>query len=242
MISSDNLFLPSLPKFNKQTCTKKENDGSLIDYQYNSFGYRTQEPESFNDRFILAFGCSHTEGFGQHITQTWTYKLSKLISATVANFGAGGSGADFIEHISLKWIQNYSPPALVIIQWPNPMRFISWHQDRGNFINVTVADHTFKAKITAGELNFYVPWVKSINLVNQLWKSIGIPVLNCYFDAVPADIVQYIIPEIHSNDINNNLPWLFDSKAHDYMHHSDWCTDQWANRFKELLTNTTITV
>lgn len=243
MITADSLFLSTIPKFWYQTHTKKETDGTLIDYVYNSFGYRAEEPNTFGEPFLLAFGCSHTEGIGQPIFETWTYKLSKLINLPVANFGRGGSGADFVEHISYKWIQNYAKPTAVIIQWPNPIREICWKQDKGKFRNINDVDEgIFREKLKAGEYNFYIPWVKSINLVNQLWKDTDVPVLNCYFDTMPKELAPYIIPKIHSNDIANNQPWLFDSNAHDLNHHSDQCTTQWANRIKELLTVDIFTV
>lgn len=237
MITTDSLFLSNLPKFNKQTYTNKEADGTEVEYQYNSFGYRTPEPETFNKPFILAFGCSHTEGIGQHVDETWTYKLSQLINMPVANFGRGGSGADFVEFINHRWIESYAEPSAVIIQWPNPIRAISWQDELGYFRNISdKRDRVFNEKVFAGELNFYMPWIKSINLVNQLWKLVGVPVLNCYFDTFPKEYSQYVIPKIYSNDIVNEQPWLFDSRAHDLSHHSDWCTTQWANRIKNLLT------
>jgi hypothetical protein len=236
MLSIDNLFSTPLPRFNKRTFVKKEVDGTLVNYQYNQFGYRSYEPESLKESFILALGCSHTEGVGQQENETWTYKLSNLIDTPVANFGVSSCGADFIEYISYKWIQHYSLPSTVIIQWPNPIRAINWNKHQGYFTNIHSQDKIFKEKIMSGELNFYIPWIKSINLINQFWNSASVSVLNCYFDNFPTEFSQYVTPKIHSNDSENNLPWLFDSQAHDRSHHSDWCTTQWANRIKELLT------
>ena len=236
MISIDDLFLNPLPKFDSPGGPQLETDGTWVDYQVNSFGYRTAEPETFDKKFILALGCSHTQGTGQHQYETWTCKLSKLLDISVANFGQGGAGADLIEHICYNWIKNYAQPTAVVVQWPNPMRALSWRDRKGYLTNVNRSDDLFRAKITGSELNFYVPWIKSINLINQLWSAHSIPVLHCYFDTMPSELVPYINPKVHSNDIANNNPWLFDSRAHDLNHHSDWCTNQWANRIKTLLT------
>jgi hypothetical protein len=232
----DDLFLNPLPKFDNPGGPQLETDGTWVDYQVNSLGYRTQEPETFNNKFILALGCSHTQGTGHHIEESWTYKLSKLLDIPVANFGQGGAGADLIELICSSWIKNYQLPTTVIVQWPNPLRWFSWREEKGYITNLDHTDNLFQAKSAGSELNFYVPWIQSINLVDQLWAAHKVPVLHCYFATMPTKYIPYIEPVVHSNDIANNNPWLFDGQAHDLNHHSDWCTTQWTNRIKTLLT------
>jgi hypothetical protein len=63
-----------------------------IDYQYNSYGFRTAE---FDQPFdAVCFGCSFTMGTGVHARDTWPEQLAAATGMTVANLGHAGSSND----------------------------------------------------------------------------------------------------------------------------------------------------
>jgi hypothetical protein len=65
-----------------------------IEYNYNSWGYRSKEFAELDNEYMVVFGCSFTEGIGLHYDDIWATKLSKKLNVDVFNLGIGGSGPD----------------------------------------------------------------------------------------------------------------------------------------------------
>ena len=49
-------------------------------YKRNSLGYRSKDFSEINhDNFFLAMGCSHTEGTGLALDETWSYQIRESL-------------------------------------------------------------------------------------------------------------------------------------------------------------------
>jgi hypothetical protein len=99
-----------------------------IDYCYNSWGYRTPEFKLDQD-YGLAFGCSHTEGTGLALAQTYPCLLEQELGYPVFNLGLAGSSNQMIYFNNVQWIKNYKKlgpnarlPKIVYVQWTQVSR------------------------------------------------------------------------------------------------------------------------
>jgi hypothetical protein len=78
----------------KQEYRKHLESYENLSYSYNSYGFRCPE---FDCRPSgLAFGCSHTEGVGIFVEDTWPNKLANKLSMHVWNLGVGGASLDTV--------------------------------------------------------------------------------------------------------------------------------------------------
>jgi hypothetical protein len=95
---------------------------SLKDFQYsyNSHGFRT--PEFNNKPCIIALGCSHTEGVGVAVKDTWPSVLEHLSGNTVYNLGVGGCGIDTVYRLLKYYASNLNTIA-ICIHVPPSVRF-----------------------------------------------------------------------------------------------------------------------
>lgn len=95
-----------------------------ISYERNSKGHRCREINDINlNDYILTIGCSHTEGIGLEIEKTYPYVLSKILKCDYYNLGIGGTGSDVLIHNLSTWLNTYTKPKLLIVQWPHTNRF-----------------------------------------------------------------------------------------------------------------------
>ena len=95
-----------------------------ISYIRNSNGHRCKTIEDIDlDNYILTVGCSHTEGIGLHLEDTYPYLLSKKLNCDYYNLGMGGTGIDILNYNLVIWFSKIKkPPKLLIVQWPNHVR------------------------------------------------------------------------------------------------------------------------
>ncbi len=104
-----------------------------VTYTYNDMGYRTINFNKLPKQFVLAFGCSYTEGVGVTDTETWPAYLERAIECAVINLGMGGTGMHFQLLNATQWIKNKMPlPKAVVLQIPEVTRqtdaWISYNQ------------------------------------------------------------------------------------------------------------------
>jgi hypothetical protein len=86
---------------------------SVVEYSYNSHGYRCKE---FDNRpCALALGCSFTEGTGLHTEQTWPHILSSMLDLTVWNLGSGGASIDTVFRILEHYINRLKPTSIFLL-------------------------------------------------------------------------------------------------------------------------------
>lgn len=92
-----------------------EADSIKIDYNLNSYGYRCNE---FNNQEILILGCSHTEGHGLPIEQTWPYLLSKKLNKDYINLAKGGDGAQAQIVKAFQFFKEFHKPKYIFAMFP----------------------------------------------------------------------------------------------------------------------------
>tara|TARA_B100000029_G_scaffold3266_1_gene3979 strand:- start:3350 stop:5338 length:1989 start_codon:yes stop_codon:yes gene_type:complete len=84
------------------TTTRLNTDESdTIEYRFNNYGFRSDNDYydvfySDNDEdYIIGLGCSHTEGVGVSLEDTWLEKLGKKLGVKTVNLGLSGAGVDY---------------------------------------------------------------------------------------------------------------------------------------------------
>ena len=106
-----------------------------ITYQYNRQGFRCDQ---FDDRPAgIALGCSHTEGVGLRLEESWPSVLSQISGHHVWNLGVGGSGSTTCFRLLDHYIHLLNVEFVILCQ-PSPYRFEFCNH--GNFVNVLVSN------------------------------------------------------------------------------------------------------
>jgi hypothetical protein len=154
-----------------------------ISYIRNSLGYRSRElSEIDGDNFFLALGCSHTEGIGLSLDETWPYRVAKTLNMDYLNHAKGGGSADLAYINSLLFLQNSRvKPKFVVIQWPDLSRMI--YKNLNDLILCGVsfpisdkANEFFNTMIQHDSHLFNTYW--AYKTTQTLWKLAGVPVIN----------------------------------------------------------------
>ncbi len=115
-------------KFNKNFIGyEKPNTSIALDkiiYKYNSLGHRCKEVNEIDlNNYILFAGCSHTEGEGLHVEESYPYITAKELDLDYYNLGIRASGFDVLFYNVMRWLALYPKPKLVVLQYPDPLRF-----------------------------------------------------------------------------------------------------------------------
>ena len=114
---SKELYLKNIKDLN--TRQQLENLGyidTVIEYKFNSDGFRTQEFDQTVD--MACFGCSFTMGTGVHVGETWPAQLEALTGLKIANLGHSGSSNDAMFRFSACYLKKLKGiPSLVILAW-----------------------------------------------------------------------------------------------------------------------------
>lgn len=95
-----------------------------ISYNRNKNGHRCKDIEDIDlDNYILFSGCSHTEGIGLRLEDTYAYLLSNKLNMDYYNLAIGGTGTDAVNYNIATWFAKVKkPPKLVVVQWPHHVR------------------------------------------------------------------------------------------------------------------------
>jgi hypothetical protein len=98
---------------------------NTLDYKRNSLGHRCNEIADIDlENYILTVGCSHTEGIGLEVEETYTHQLSKKFKCDYYNMGMAGTGIDTMMHNLTVWFATVKKqPKLVVMQFPDVARF-----------------------------------------------------------------------------------------------------------------------
>ena len=205
----------------------------VIDFDYNSYGYRTHEFSNVSQHVVVS-GCSLTEGYGLHQHQTWVSYYEKATDTTVYNLAKTASSADFVSQALQNWIRVYTP-TLVIAQWPNPFRSLTWKNSLARFNLNSESDEIYRVNLKNGIENFYHRWCNSIISLNCVCNSKKIPIVNMCLE--PQDVVEPVLSILNQCNIelqyDMKIPgqtWFFDNAAFDQAHHSEWCNTKWTER------------
>lgn len=96
-----------------------------ISYQYNNLGHRCKNIIDIDlHNYILFVGCSHTEGIGLELEQTYPYLISQQLKVNYYNLGLSSSGLDIFFYNLSSWLIRNPYPICIILQWPDEYRFV----------------------------------------------------------------------------------------------------------------------
>lgn len=117
-------------KFNRNFIGNEKPDRAYtrdgIRYQFNNLGHRCKNVEDIDlDNYILFAGCSHTEGEGLQLEESYPYIAAKKLGCDYYNLGLSACGFDVVFYNVMTWFQLYKKPKFVVIQYPDPSRFSS---------------------------------------------------------------------------------------------------------------------
>lgn len=97
-----------------------------ISYVYNNNGHRCNDIEDIDlENYILFAGCSHTEGIGLKLEDTYPYLLTQYFKCSYYNLALGGTGPDtMIYNIATWFAKTKKLPKLLVVQWPHHIRIV----------------------------------------------------------------------------------------------------------------------
>jgi len=186
-----------------------------ITYAYNYQGYRCDEIDSYRgSKFILAFGCSYTEGIGLHKEDIWHSLIGEELNMPVMNLGIAGSGPDFQCLNTLQYLKNNLPkPKYVFYQWPSILRkyFIYAEREISPFVpgNPEYNNNEDKRAAKQDRKWFYERFLVSrqtafwdfyqyVTTCNLLWQTKGITPIHWAWknDILEADTATNIQDQI----------------------------------------------
>jgi hypothetical protein len=152
---------------------------SVVEYAYNSHGYRCKE---FDSRpCALALGCSFTEGIGLHTEQTWPHMLASMLDLTVWNLGSGGASIDTVFRILEYYIDSLKPKFIFLLIPPEP-RFEYCDIDNGfPIIQIsTLGRHeSFAKEWLSQSFNGIYNTKKTMLAMEQICAKSNVPLFAC---------------------------------------------------------------
>lgn len=190
----------------------------------------------------IAVGCSHTAGYGVEDSEIYIELVSQHYARPIHNLGLGMSNHAICRHNVQLWFEQIGQPGLVIVQWPNPIRRTTWHNDTGAVVSISQPDTVLHTMLREGEQNLYADWLDSVITLNQFCRATQTPIINILLETLPE---QYrAILEQHDIRLHEDLKlpgqsWIFDSAGSDGQHHSAKCHQLWAERLQGIIDETT---
>ena len=141
------------------------------DPEYNSHGHRCKEIEDVDlDNYVLFAGCSHTEGVGVTIEDSYPGQVAKELDCDYYNLSVGGGGIDAVEHNLLMWfLLHDKPPKYVFCEWPPHSRYMCKIPRQKNLCPVGPWDDVISKFIVTAEY----PLVVKEDLVYKLIHSVS---------------------------------------------------------------------
>lgn len=140
-----------------------------LTYSHNDVGHRSKNINQVDlTNYILCIGCSHTEGIGNYVHDTYPHQTAELLNCDYYNLGLGGSGLDIMLHNLTTWLlQVTEHPRLIVWQWTDQARYLTvedystphvithglWENDRNvtDFILAGDSNNFFASRIKAIE-------------------------------------------------------------------------------------------
>lgn len=186
-----------------------------ISYIRNKNGHRCNEIEDIDlNNYILYTGCSHTEGIGIQLENSYPYLLSKRLKVDYYNLAVGGTGPDVVNYNITTWFAKVKkPPKLIVVQWPHPTRVTVCNSEIWyNYGPWSTEDKNIKNRNDIG--NFFISgedigfFKTSLFLTKKIISNMApCPILHVgvgYSDVRCDD--EYILRQIDSGrDIRNNI-------------------------------------
>jgi len=229
---------PAMTLMRAGQSVKRNYAGGEVTYTYNSHGYRTREFRDLREPYVLALGCSHTEGEALH--RSWCDILQDTLGHDVINLGVSSSDASMIRRNLAQWFVSDMPrPRAVIVQWPDPARTFVWADGAIRPVNNHSRNRAWNGLLQSGEMNFDLQWLDSVVTANRLCRDRGVIIVNVGFvHTLPAhqqEVFRVNHVEMHLNSLTSKHIWEFDNGALDRSHHSEHCHRQWARRIHRIM-------
>lgn len=209
-----------------------------ISYKYNSQGFRSDEFESWeghSTRIVFA-GCSHTEGIGLPIEDTWANIFHKKICNDLNqkipfwNIAAGGTGLDHL----VRYLIHYGDllrPNIIISLLPHVIRRERWDTDQWGpwkqYVEKNSKSDVLYEKryvIYQTEKNFSV-----LNLLLERWNSTFL--FYSYDD--DYDFTNINFPRIKQYTFDHTVV----DYARDNIHHGPNTQKNFAEKFYQISYN-----
>lgn len=108
-----------------------------ITHYYNSNGHRTKDLKDLDNDYILSLGCSHTEGVGLELNETYSHRISQSLNLDYYNMGVGGSGCDVAFYNLMTFLSKQkNKPKIIVFQWSFHLRFARFSTEKNDGLHV----------------------------------------------------------------------------------------------------------
>lgn len=221
----------SLVRYEQNGANVPENYRNVdIHYVYNSLGYRCKEINEFKDgEFLLALGCSYTQGIGLHQTEIWCERLSQMLDVECMNVGAEGSGVELSLYNTVMYTRAMQKGLV-----PKPKYVCVQHSHMEREAKIELVDHNFGDRHDLATLigtgpernkmlsppDYDIPFQMGMymNVIVQIWNSLNIPIVCWTYDGDFGN-TDYAHTRVISIPKDHNVPFNYDSdKARDCTH------------------------
>jgi hypothetical protein len=181
-----------------------------IRYNFNNLGHRCKNIEDINlDNYILFAGCSHTEGVGLQVEESYPYITAKNLECDYYNLGLSASGFDVLFYNVMTWFQLYKKPKLLVMQYPDPSRFSSLEANSTMIVPHGSWKNVYKEKlgediyVSGTELGLFQ--FRNYCFTRLLSRSLDVPVIKLVFghspiydsDCIRIDRLDYAADNMH---------------------------------------------
>jgi hypothetical protein len=241
---------------------RKESAHRKVEYRYNDQWFRCDQFTKNHDGLHIVFsGCSNTEGIGQNIEETWSYRLYQDIAkehktSGYFNLGRSGTGWQKILNNFRVYVDTYGAPDYLFVLHPNLLRGFRWVDNgNNNFVGWELYQlNPWQEKINKVEdlefhRNVFPVWAMTWKLFTEYCKAIGTKIIWSTWDQWENDNIKnsglfeesFIeIKDPTKEEILNKYYDLLDREdaieardGHDgYIHHTHWLSI-----FKQALIN-----
>lgn len=154
-------------------------------YEFNSHGYRCSEFNTYDDNYILVFGCSHTEGVGLAYEDIWCNILAKKLNKRCFNYAKQGESLKACFYRTINFLNvHHSMPDLVVYQHPEifrePQIFKKLNKNYLNTLDVVGGKHLIKNAQIGDYTEFYHKYMIK-TAIDMFWKQLDIPIYHFTF-------------------------------------------------------------
>jgi len=141
-------------------------------YKFNHYGFRADEFNSM-DPNVIFLGCSHTQGIGLPIENTFAHIVSTNLGLKNYNLGIGGSSNDTAFRLAYYYIPRLKPTAVIFLSTEKTRfelhtddnrveNFGPWHNSCDNAIG------DFKKHWFSNDVNNKMNYLKNLLAIQQL--------------------------------------------------------------------------
>lgn len=156
-----------------------------VSYSYNKRGHRCKDIEEIDlDNYILFTGCSHTEGVGVRLEDSYPFLVSESLNCDYYNLSMSGTGIDVVEYNLVTWLSKVKQkPKYIFVQWPDHSRFAAAYPGYKQLLNHGTWAEDALPFIAASEYTGLVHARKQVSY-KMLKEIMGVPIIDVHFAAL----------------------------------------------------------